>query len=218
METTREADVVVRFGNRLIESGDWLTVTAVIECKSSKGKPWAALLVPHTVSGSLAAALVAYASADEASVDEASLVRLIDTWKGFSPFTYAPSAGALVTVHASDGQDQKDDHNTAASALRQAMSAASGIQDQYVPQLERPHISLTLPVLVTGGELYGASLDPSGDMHVDDLSHAFVKTPHPSGGSGSDVDVLSFVHVMTFDYFADAFVPGLAFVQRELIP
>jgi hypothetical protein len=77
------------------------------------------------------------------------------------------------------------------------MSAASGIQDQYVPQLERPHISLTLPVLVTGGELYGASLDPSGDMHVDDLSHAFVKTPHPSGGSGSDVDVLSFVHVMT---------------------
>jgi hypothetical protein len=82
METTREADVVVRFGNRLIESGDWLTVTAVIECKSSKGKPWAALLVPHTVSGSLAAALVAYASADEASVDEASLVRLIDTWKG----------------------------------------------------------------------------------------------------------------------------------------
>jgi hypothetical protein len=161
-ETTREADVVVRFGNRLIESGDWLTVTAVIECKSSKGKPWAALLVPHTVSGSLAAALVAYASADEASVDEASLVRLIDTWKGFSPFTYAPSAGALVTLHASDGQDQKDDHNTAASALRQAMSAASGIQDQYVPQLERPHTSLTLPVLVTGGELYGASLDPSG--------------------------------------------------------
>ena len=61
---------------------------------------------------------------------------------------------------------------------------------------------MTLPVLVTGGELFGASLDPSGDMHVDDLSHVFVKTPHPSG-SGSDVDVLSFVHVMTFDYFAD---------------
>ena len=57
-------------------------MTAVIECKSSKGKPWAALLVLHTVFGSLAAALVAYASADEASVDEASLVRLIDTWKG----------------------------------------------------------------------------------------------------------------------------------------
>jgi hypothetical protein len=113
-ETTREADVVVIFGNRLIETGDWLTVTGVIECKSPKGKPWAALLVPRTVSGSLSAALVASCEADEAS-----LSRFMDTSKGFSPFAYADSAGALVSVHASDGQDQRDGHNVAASALRQ---------------------------------------------------------------------------------------------------
>jgi hypothetical protein len=73
-------------------------------------------------------------------------------------------------VHVSDGRDQKNDYNTAGSALGQAMSAASGIHEQYDPPSER-HITMTLPVLVTGGELYGASLDPMGDVQVEDLSH-----------------------------------------------
>jgi hypothetical protein len=206
-ETTREADVVVLFGNRLVETGDWLTVTAVIECKSPKDKPWAALLEPHGASGGLSAALVASCEADEAS-----LIRLMETWKGFSPFASVHSADALVSVHVSDGQDQRDGHNAAASALRQAMSAASGIHDQYIRQSEEGFHMMTLPVLVTGGELYGASLDPAGDVHVEDLSHVFVKAPRPGGSSVGDV------HVMTFDYFTESFVPGLASVQRELIP
>ena len=60
----------------------------------------------------------------------------MDICKGFSPFAYADSAGALVSVHASDGQDQRDGHNVAASALSQAMSAASGIHAQYIRQSE----------------------------------------------------------------------------------
>jgi hypothetical protein len=50
---------------------------------------------------------------------------------------------------------------------------------------------MTLPVLVTGGELFGASLDPNGGVHVDDLSHVFVKTPHPGGCSAGDVHVMT---------------------------
>jgi hypothetical protein len=206
-DTTREADVVVGFGNRLVETGDWFTVTAVIECKSPKDKPWAALLEPYAVSGGLSAALVASVEADEAS-----LIRLMDkTWKGFSPFAYADSADALVSVHVSDGQDQRD-HNAAASALRQAMSAASAIHYEDIRLSEEGFHMMTLPVLVTGGELYGASLDPAGGVHVEDLSHVFVKAPRPGGSS------VGAVHVMTFDYFAESFVPGLASVQRELIP
>lgn len=44
--TVREADVVVRFGNQLSMSGDSWYLAAVIECKSSTAKPWAALMVP----------------------------------------------------------------------------------------------------------------------------------------------------------------------------
>jgi hypothetical protein len=211
-ETTREADVVVIFGNRLVETGDWVTMTAVIECKSPKDKPWVALRQRAAYSGGLSAALVT-----SIEVDEASLIRAMKTWTGFSPFDYAGAADALVSVHVSHEQDQRDDHNAASSAVRQAMSAAWGFHEQYIQQSADRFHMMTLPVLVTGGELYGASLDPAGEVHVEDLSHVFVKTPRP-GGSGSDVEVLSFVHVMTFDYFADAFIPGLAFVQRELIP
>jgi hypothetical protein len=207
-ETTREADVVVGFGNRLIETGDWLTVSAVIECKYPKGKPWAALLEPSAASGGLSAALVG--SSREA--DEASLTRLVDSWKGFPPFASAHSADALVSVHPSGGQEQRDGHNAAAYALRQAMSAASGIHHEHIGLSEDDFHMMTLPVLVTGGELYAASLDAAGDMHVEDLSHVFVKAPRPGGSSVGNV------HVMTFDYFTESFVPGLASVQNELIP
>jgi hypothetical protein len=55
------------------------------------------------------------------SAAEESWGRLIYAWGGFVPFGEASSADALVSVH----EDQKSDHNTAASALRQAMSAGS---------------------------------------------------------------------------------------------
>ncbi len=118
----------------------------------------------------------------------------MDAWKDFSPFASAPCAEGLVSAHVSEGRDQKNDHNTVGSALRQAMSAASGIHEQYVPPSEQ-HITTTLPVLVTGGELYGASLDPTGDVQIEDLPR-FVKAPLPGGQSLADV------HVMTFDYFS----------------
>jgi hypothetical protein len=70
---------------------------------------------------------------------------------------------------------------------------------------------MTLPVLVTGGELYGASLDPTGEVEVEDLSHVFVKAPRPGGQDVADV------HVMTFDYFTDSFVPDLRWVLTERI-
>ena len=35
----------------------------------------------------------------------------------------------------------------------------------------KQYITMTLPVLVTGGGLYGVSLDPIGDVQVEDLSH-----------------------------------------------
>ncbi len=90
------------------------------------------------------------------------------------------------------------------------MSTASGIHEQDDPPSEQ-HITMTLPVLVTGGELYGASLDPTGDVQVEDLSHVFVKTPLPGGQSVGDV------HVMTFDYFSESFIPDLRSVLTERI-
>lgn len=102
VNTVREADVMVRFGNQLSPSGDCWTLTAVIECKSPTGKPWAALMVPDRVTG-FGSTLVRSISAEEASFEEASLDRLLYTWRGFAPLGEALSADALVSVH----EDQK---------------------------------------------------------------------------------------------------------------
>jgi hypothetical protein len=205
-DTIREADVVVRFGSQPKTLGepnisDAYFLAAVIECKSSMAKPWVALVVPDTVTGRQSTLIrsVAY--------NEESLERLYEGWRSFAPFGHAPSADALVTAHE---QDQKSDHNTAGSALRQAMSAAVGIDMQFDPATQEldfvaeRHIAITLPILVTAGELYGATVDPAGEVQVGDLPHAFVKTPRPGGHS------VGYVHVMTFEYFTESFVPGLA--------
>lgn len=202
-DTIREADVVVRFGGQLRTLGEpnitgTYFLAAVIECKSSMAKPWVALMVFDSVSGQESTLVRSM------SVDEESLDRLI---RGGVRFGQAPSADALVSAHS--------DQNTAGSALRQAMSAASGIHEQFDPATQHEfdpminrYLVLTLPVLVTAGELYGATLGPAGEIQVEDLAHVFVKTPRPGGRS------LGYVHVMTFEYFTESFAPGLAEIRE----
>jgi hypothetical protein len=205
--TIREADVVVRFGSQLSISADCWSLAAVIECKSPTGKPWAALMALDKVSG--------LGSSLERSISAAqeSWGRLIYAWGGFVPFGEASSAEALISVH----EDQKSDHNTAASALRQAMSAASGIDQQFDPATQERDFQtggdlvFSLPVLVTAGELYGATLDTTGEVQVEDLTHVFVKTPRPGDRS------VGYVHVMTFDFFAESFAPDLGKMRRAQV-
>jgi hypothetical protein len=206
-DTIREADVVVRFGNQLSISADCWSLAAVIECKSPTEKPWAALMVADAVTG-LQSTLERFISASDDSWG-----RLIYAWRGFVPFGEASSADALVSVH----EDQRSDHNSAGSALRQAMSAASGIHERFDPDTqERDFVTggdlvMTLPVLVTAGELYGATLDPTGEVKVEDLAHVFVKTPRPGGSS------VGYVHVMTFEFFAESFAPHLGEIRRTQV-
>jgi hypothetical protein len=178
----READVVVRFDGQLTVrepniSGIYL-LAAVIECKSSMAKPWVALLVSDSVSGNESILI------KSKSVDKESFDRLI---RGSALFSQAPAADALVSAHE---QDQRRDPNTAGSALRQSMSAASGIHEQFdqatqheLDPIIHGYLVLTLPVLVTAGELYGATLGPAGEIQVEDLAHVFVKTSRPGGPS-----------------------------------
>lgn len=208
--TIREADVVVRIGGQLA-TGDAWNLAAAIECKSSMAKPWVALMVPDAVTG-LRSALF------RSSADNESWGRLINAWGGFAPFGEASSADALVTAHVSaNEQDQRDGHNTAGSALRQAMSAACGIDEQFDPATQEldfltdRHLVFMLPVLVTAGELYGARLDPAGDVRIEDLRHVFVKTPRPGGSS------VGYVHVMTYDFFAASFVPDLRKIMKAQV-
>jgi hypothetical protein len=205
--TIREADVVVSFGNQLSNSADNWTLTAVIECKSPTAKPWAALIVPEKVNGFETSLLRSISAFHDSSA------RLLTAWRGFAPCGVAWSADALVSVH----EDPKKDHNTAASALRQAMSAASGIDEQLNPATqERDYMTggdlvITLPVLVTAGELYRATLDSTGQVQVEDLPHVFVKTPRPGGRS------VGYVHVMTFEYFTESFAPDLAEIREAQV-
>ena len=198
-DTTREADVVVTFDRWLSNSQDIFTVLAVIECKFPKGKPWVAILRPDTeVNG------FTFAASQSASED--SLERLNYAWARFPPFANASYADSLVSAHVSE---QGREHNDAGSALRQAMSAASGVQQQYMPP-RRPDFTITLPVLVTAGDLVGATLNSTGDIEVEDVPHVFVGTPRHGGSVGN-------VHVMTVDYFAESFAPGLDQARQSQI-
>jgi hypothetical protein len=124
-ETTREADVLVRFGSRL--SGvDW-TLTAVIECKFPKKHPWAAILNQRAFDLPLVpSALVSLSARLTSTSAEKAQNRLTHAWGGFAPFAPASFlADSLVSVC-------NDKNNEASSALRQALSAAEGIHRQYV--------------------------------------------------------------------------------------
>jgi hypothetical protein len=70
---------------------------------------------------------------------------------------------------------------------------------------------ITLPILVTDGELLGAKLSPSGDIEVKNLSHVFVETPRLGDSSATQV------HVMTFDYFEETFARQLRQVREATI-
>jgi hypothetical protein len=200
--TTREADVVVMFDRRLSSfSEDSVGVLAVIECKFPKGKPWVAILRPdETVDG------FTFTASQSASEDSLEDLRI--AWGGLAPFGKAPSADSLVSALVAEG---KSDYNAAGPALRQAMSAASGVQQQYTPPRDR-HLTITLPVLVTAGELVGASLNSTGEIKVEDLSNVFVRTPRPAGGGS-----VGNVHVMTVDYFTEHFAPDLDSARQSRI-
>jgi hypothetical protein len=108
------------------------------------------------------------------SASEDSLDRLTYAWAGFPPFAKAPYADSLVSAHLPEG---RSDHNDAGSALRQAMSAASGVQQQYVPPPTGGSLTILLPVLVSAGELVGATLNSTGDIEVK-MSHTS-SSAHP---------------------------------------
>jgi hypothetical protein len=210
--TTREADVVTEFQSGINNPQGSCSVLTVIECKFPKGKPWVAILLSDLKVDGL--------NFTASQLDSEPLLRrLRNVWAGFSPFGKASYADSLVSAHVSNEErertqgpkrNQGSEHNDAGSALRQAMSAASGIQQKYVLPTER-HVMITLPVLVTGGELVSATLNSTGDIEVDDVSNVFVATPRPGGSS------LGTVRVMTVDYFTESFAPGLAAARRTNI-
>jgi hypothetical protein len=122
------------------------------------------------------------------------------------PFAIAPYADSLVSALGNS------DHNPAGSALRQAMSAASAIEQLWMPPpAGGGSLTVLLPVLVTAGELVAATLNPTGDIEVEDVSHVFVGTPRPGR------HIMDYVHVMTFDYFAESFAPGLDSARQAQI-
>jgi hypothetical protein len=65
---------------------------------------------------------------------------------GFAPFAKASYADSLVSTHVSEG---KSDYNDGGAALRQAMSAASGVQQHYMPQADQ-HFTITFTFACVG--------------------------------------------------------------------
>ena len=107
----------------------------------------------------------------------------MDAWKDFSPFASAPCAEGLVSAHVSEGRKKirKVTTTPLALALRRAMSAASGIHEQYVPPSEQ-HITTTLPSLgPPPASSIGRHSISTGDVQIERISHVLCEAPLFSG-------------------------------------
>ena len=197
----READILVTLAFHWSPSGAVWVMRNVIECKSP-GKPWVALM-PTLTQLDPATALTPDDLVSLGDDHDVILPWLEQAWVEALASNAVPMASNLVTAHTKD-----DQLNNAMSALRQTLSAAYGL---HAATGAGPAgvTMLTVPALVTSGELLSAHLDASGEPLVEDLDHVWVRVRHPIGVSSV------YVHVMTEVYFVDRFVPALRGIQRE---
>jgi hypothetical protein len=168
----RETDVVADFGwvERLdAATGDLpCSLTAVVECKSSKKHPWVAF-----AGGGQRADIdslddwLSFAHAPYTPVSD----RLPRVWVGEEPFTIAKPATHVVAARLGQAKDDSTESNPAGDAVRQVLAAAEGLRMEYINRQAREKRGLFIaPVVVTAAPLFTCHLadDSSIDLQPTD--------------------------------------------------
>lgn len=194
----READVLAEFGLRI-------PVTILVECKKAGGKHWVAF--PHD-EGHISSQPIQHHAVSEPK--DFIRVRLLEkAWRaGDTIFGDEPAiAAALVDADLgrSTSERDKDGNNldTAARALRQCLSAASGLVSDFHEAL--PLSNIIIPVVVSSAQLWTCRLTDDNEIEVEATDYVRVRAPGTGG-------VL--IHVMGLARF-ERFAGQVAVLQQD---
>lgn len=154
----RESDVVAQFPWTGMNDVP-CTITVAIECKSSTKHPWVAFLgdTPAGHRDNLEEWTV-FAHGPFVGITEP----LAGRWTGHTPFTTSPAASHVVAAYTKDGQ------NPAGDAVRQALSCAAAIRQDYLCNQVTDRVGIVcLATVVTAAPLLTCHLDATGSVVLD---------------------------------------------------
>ena len=151
---TRESDIVAKFPWAGMQ-GVPCTITVAVECKSSTKYPWVAFFTsPDARRRDDLQEWAVFAHGPFVGITEP----LTGLWAGHYPFTSSPAASHVVAAH-------NDDKNPAGDAVRQALSCAAAIRQDYLRNQSTERVGLVcLAVVVTVAPLLTCRLDADGSI------------------------------------------------------
>jgi len=156
----RESDVVARFAWTGMDNVA-CTITVAVECKSSTKHSWVAFLTDAPVqSRPNLEEWAVFAHGPFVGVTEP----LASRWAGQPPFETSPAASHVVAAHTADGK------NPAGDAVRQALSCAAAIRQDYILNQATQRVGLVcLAAVVTAAPLFTCRLDATGSVILDEV-------------------------------------------------
>lgn len=160
----RESDVLAQFGWPGPQ-GIPCSLTAVVECKSSRKHPWVAFYDRRLTPAKSLSSWFTFAHGPFTTITDP----LLELWKGSPPFDEMRVATHAVAAFAGD-------HDPVHDALRQVLSAAGAIRDDYIShQVERRVGLVVMPLIVIEAPIVRCSLDQSGAINLQevDLVHVW---------------------------------------------
>lgn len=185
--TLREGDVLARFPWTGIDDVP-CSITAVVECKSSKKDPWVAFYDQSFARASRLEDLVYCAHAPSTLITDP----LASLWVGSDPFSFDSVASHVVAAHTSET------HNPASNAVRQCMSACEAQRLEYIKtQHDDKRGLIVLPVVVTSAPLVRCRLDDDGAIQLEEVG-SFVVWGHGPEDKHRKVFVLTEERVSWF--------------------
>lgn len=190
----REGDVLANYGWSGMEDVP-CTLTAVVECKSGRDKPWVAFYDRSFSRGAELANWVAFAHGPFTGITQP----LTDLWVGEPPFDENRVATHVAAAHTDESKNPAND------AVRQVMSAARAQRAEYIRTQNTAKRGLVVvPVVVTAAPLVECALDSDGEVQLKSIA-SFVLAGGWEGGQARRVFVLN----------EDA-VPGFSLSLRRL--
>lgn len=174
----REVDLLASF--LLPQSESFFTMNIVVECKSSKEKPWIVLGASkwypqwstHVLPGAVAQACV------ESYYESHKRKSVLSILTGPKQMGH----GVLRAFHESKGNDP----SSAYSAVQTVVNAAATFSQRSAQDLllqvedgELPSLELYLPVVVTDAPVFSYSLNAEGVSRLKAVGHSCMLSPHP---------------------------------------
>lgn len=182
----RESDVLAKFGWRGPQRLS-CSITAVVECKSSKKYLWVAFYDRFLDRARSLNSWFTFAHGPFTAVTDP----LLELWDGMPPFDEMQVATHATAAFSGDNDPIHD-------TLRQVLSAAGAVRDDYIRhQVERRVGLVVMPIVVVEAPILRCFLDESGAVSLEevDLVHIWVRG---LSGSPQRVYVLKESRLPTF--------------------